>query len=440
MKFFPIKIFLILLPVFCFGQQDTKQYVQSMFENDTKLRWIKHYKGRIDDLNDVSVTLGFDGELCKGQMTFLRSNTKLDLNGVVEGSNIVLQELDNDKKVSGIIKGRITKNTIKGSWKNYNGTKGGDILLNHTEIEAKFPSFCGDNKWIRKYVGVLGKDKFELILQKENASKLSGLIFYQRQNVSYQLIGKINGAGKIEIKAKNQDGLIMQKLKGSLQKDQLTVIDEKSSYKNKQTLTPIDGLTINCVEYSDYMTGYDITFPKTINATFNRRMSEETEAWVKACQNHSKRVKKQKASYSPKSRSSKRGYAWSEVEYFSKNLISGFMTFSNTWTPGQKLIAFNFNFQKNSTIYLEDIFKKEKDYKKFIRNYIKKEVKGHKLYSDDDYKKWIKKNDFPFFTIRKDGICFSTKFNMIYGRQSVTIPYKKLQSYLDRNFIKLLSN
>ncbi|MEM6964744.1 MAG: RsiV family protein [Bacteroidota bacterium] len=439
MRFFPIKILLLLLPIYSWGQMDTKQYVESMFEKGTKLRWVKHYKGRIDDLNDISVTLGFDGELCKGQMTFLRSDTKLDLSGVVEGSNIVLQELDNNQKVSGIIKGQITKNTIKGSWKNYDGTQGGDILLHHTEMEAKFPSFCGDNKWIRKYVGILGKDKFEMILQKENATKLSGLIFYQRQNISYQLFGKINGTGKIEVKVKNQDGLIVQKLSGSLEKDRLTMIDEQSSYKNKEVLTPIDGLTINCVEYADYTTGYDITFPKTVNATFNRRMTEETEAWVKACENHAKRVKKQNTSNAPQTRSSERGYAWSEVEYFSKNLISGFMTFSNTWTPGQKLIAFNFDFQKNSTIYLEDIFKEEKDYKKFIRNYIKKAVRGHELYSNDDYKKWIKKNDFPFFTIRKDGICFSTKFNMIYGRQSVTIPYQKLQPYLKKDFIKLLS-
>ena len=427
---FKFILIFFLLPIFSFGQKvDTQEYVKSMFKNHSKIQWIKHYKGRIDDLNDISVTLGYDGEACKGQLTYLRSNAQFDLAGAIVDQQIYLKEINSSKDVSGSLEGKMSKNTILGKWNNYNNSRGGNLLLTETDQELKFPSYCGDNKWIRKYNGVIGKDKVEIILQKESINKVSGYIFYNRKNQTFSFKGDINGLDKITLIVKDQKGNVAKKYTGNLQKDQLTL-------DSKKPFTPNDGLTIGCIEYADYMTGYDITYPKTTNAAFNQSMNEETEAWVKACRNHSEKIKKQSTSAPPQKRATERGYAWSDVEYFNKNLISGFMTFSNTWTPGQKLIAFNFDFEKNSSIYLEDIFEKKKDYKKYIRNYIKKEIKNHKYYSDSAFKKWVKKSDFPYFTIRQEGICFSTKFHMLYGRQSITIPYQQLKPFLKKSFLK----
>ena len=407
-----------------------------MFDNPSKIQWIKHYKGRMDDLNDVSVTLGFDGKNCLGRMIFLRSKVKFDLLGKINGEEIQLVEMDEHEKVSGTLRGQFSPSSIQLNWASFDKSKGGFLSLTEISKEVKFPSFCGDNKWIRKYSGKIGEEQAELILQKENHQKLSGLIFYQRKNISYAVNGKINHTDSFEIQIKEQTGKVVQVINGNLFQDQITIIHNDT----KTTLSPTQGLTIGCIEYVDYMTGYDITFPKTTNASFNQRMEEETNAWIKACRNRATQVKRENNSVHPTMRSTERGFAWSEVSFFSKKLISGFMTFSNTWTPGQKLIAFNYDFEKNSTIYLEDIFSKNKDYKKFIKNFIKKEIKKHQYYSNSDFRKWIKKSDFPYFTIRKDGICFSTKFSMLYGKQSVTIPFRQLKPFLKKNFLQLLND
>lgn len=433
---FKFILIIFLVPIFSFGQKmETKDYVKSLFKNHSKIQWIKHYKGRIDDLNDVSVTLGFDGETCKGRLTYLRSNLQFDLIGSIVDRQIYLEELDSSKKVSGSLEGKFLKNTISGNWSNYNNSKGGNLLLTETDQELKFPSYCGDNKWIRKYQGAIGKDRVEIILQKESTDKVSGFIFYSRKNKTFAFKGDIDEQDNIILKVKDQLGGNIQTINGNLQKDQLTIAIKNGDQKE---FTPSDGLTIGCIEYADYMTGYDITFPKTTNAAFNQSMNEETEAWVQACRTHATKIKKQSTSTPPQKRATERGYAWSEVAFFNKNIISGFMTYSNTWTPGQKLIAFNFDFEKNSSLYLEDIFEKKKDFKKYIKNYIKKEIKDHKYYSNSDFKKWVKKNEFSYFTIRQEGICFSTKFHMLYGRQSITIPYQQLKPFLKKSFLKSL--
>ena len=155
---FSIKFILlfILFPIFCAAQKmDTKDNVKAMFENPSDIQWIKHYKGRIDDLNDVSVTLAFDGEDCKGQITYLRSHTEFDLLGKIENRQLLLHEIDNSKKLSGSIIGIITGKIITGNWNNFDGSKGGNLLLTETEKEIDFPSYCGDNKWVRKYNGII---------------------------------------------------------------------------------------------------------------------------------------------------------------------------------------------------------------------------------------------------------------------------------------------
>lgn len=429
-------LIILLFPIFCLGQKmDTKDYVKSLFEDQSKIQWVKYYKGRVDDLNDVAVTLGFDGSVCKGRLTYLRSHTDFDLEGYIENRNIFLQEFDRHNKVSGTLKGKISGKNISGSWKNYDGSKGGNLSLTETKKIAKFPSYCGDNKWIRKYKGDIANDRWEIILQKESSERLSGLIFHKKNNISYTFKGSIDERNNFTIKAKDQTGKIVDVFTGQLNKDKLTIGKKK---QNTITLLPIAGLTIGCVEYADYATGYDITFPKTTNAAFNQQMDKETNEWIKACRNHLLKIKKQNDIAGPKMRAKERGFAWGEVEFFSLKVISGFMTFSNTWTPGQKLIAYNFDMENDRMLYLEDIFKEELDYRKYVKNYIKKEIKKHQLYSNSDFKKWIKKSDFSYFTIRKDGICFSTKSNMLYGRQSVTIPYRQLQPFLKKSFIAMM--
>ena len=173
--------------------------MEAKFENHSKIQWVKHYKGRIDDLNDVSVTLGYDGKDCKGVLIYLRSNTRFDLEGVIENREFYLKELDEGKSIVGYLRGQMKGNTILGTWSNHNQSKGGIIQLEETIKEVKFPSYCGDNKWIRKYNGKLSNQEVEIILQKESITKASGLIYNKKRNQTYTLIGNIDQQDNIEL-------------------------------------------------------------------------------------------------------------------------------------------------------------------------------------------------------------------------------------------------
>ena len=426
---------LFFIASFCQAQTSTTEnYVSRLFEKPEQLQWIKHYKGRIDDLTDIALTMGFDGENCKGQLTYLRSAEKIEVEGKIANEEFMFQEVNKAKEVSGIWEGRISGKFILGTWTNARSLKGGKILLEEVEKEATFPSYCGDNKWVRKYSGKIFGEKVEMVLQREGNHQIAGIAFFERKNKTFTAKGEILENDIVTIALKNQKGIFSGTFDGFLENDFL-----KLKYKNQEknieavTFSPDEGLMIGCMEYADYMTTYDITYPKTTNAAFNKWMEKEAKAWVSACRNRLEKNKRQVKTNMPNVRAKDRGFAWCTVDFFSKGLISGYMTYTNSWTPGQKVVPFNFDFEKSTKIDLEDIFDNDKDYEKYIRNYIKKEIKNNRLNSDPDFKKWIKKNDFSLFTIRKDGICFSTKFHMLYGQQSVTIPYRQLKPFFKKN-------
>ena len=93
-------------------------------------------------------------------------------------------------------------------------------------------------------------------------------------------------------------------------------------------------------------------------------------------------------------------------------------------------------------ITLKSIFQAGFDLEKMIQKELRISQRNNMMIKESDYRKWIKNETFENFTIRKDGINFSTDFNAIYGKQSVTIPFGKLKPYIkkDSAVYRLASN
>ena len=80
-----------------------------------------------------------------------------------------------------------------------------------------------------------------------------------------------------------------------------------------------------------------------------------------------------------------------------------------------------------------DIFKPEFNYKLFIDAFIRRNFTNHPLFEDPDFRAWLEQEDFRIFTVRRDGITFSTKFNILYGRVHITVPYTELEPFITKS-------
>ena len=427
--------FFILISLLAFGQTtDTEASVIKLFEKPTKIQWIKHYKGRIDDINDISIALAYDGRNCKGILRYLRSNETFYLDGKIKNNKIKLEEIDFKKRTSGYIQGQMVNDKIVGEWSNVDNTIAGKIKLEEVAEEAQTPSHCGNNKWLRIYSGKVNNEEVELILQKDVDTGVKGSIYFKTTKKSKLAIG-VTIKDHFIIKITELDGNVF---------GTLDLTKEGNRNKLKGTFTNSDGLVkttpfrlvnqygMDCVEFADYMTSYDFTFPKTKNAYFNKWIEEKVDKWVKSCHAYGYK-QKVKNEPNPFSRTSLRAFGWTDVHLLNDRLFSGFLTFSKTWSKKEDCISFNFDRTAGKMLELNELFIEGFDYNTFIKNYIKIKSAQLKLTKKAAFNDWIDREDFPLFTIRNEGLCFSSFFNPIFGQQHILLPFEKLRPYLKKD-------
>lgn len=431
MRFLISFIFLFLFQLSF--SQNIEQDIRNRFANPSKIEFLKYYKGRMDDFNDIVLVLAHDGRQCKGQLTYLRSKTTFDLEGTILNQEFILNELDQLGNITGSLKGEINNNSVEAVWKNHDNSIGKKASLTETKELEDFPIHCGDNKWVSTYVGKGSGLELELIIQKESDNQLSGIAYLNGK--SYELQGDIDERNFINIYLKKYIEKNFGKLTGDFKNQNFfrANLIEENGQSRTLTFKLKERLRVGCIEYADYVTSFDITYPKTKSSEFNDWLRNTINDWTQSCRNYSKKVNK---SNNPQMRASERAFGQCALNVYSNELISGFLSFNSTWEKNDRGVAFNFDPKTEKLVTHEDIFKSHFNQNHFIKNVVKTFFTNHPLWSDSGFRSWIEKDAaFPHFIIRKDGINFSTDFNVLYGRQNVTIPFEELKPFLKENEI-----
>ena len=412
-----------------------EQEVYRLFEKPGKVKWVQHYKGRFDDLNDFSATLASDGKNCKGFLTLLRSKEKFRLDGTISKNALQLQEIDQTSSVSGHFRGFINDATINGDWSNFDNSIGKTFRMERVKYENLLPTFCGDNKWVHIYKGTMLDEEAELLLQKDNPYKVKGILFLKDKNISYPVNGEIKQKGAIQLNLFDSFISNIGKLEASFVDESSIngIFTDASSKRTSFAFELTEATDMGCIEYADYIASYDITFPKSKNTRFNRWMEAITWDWIAQCRKYTDNAKKRTVNTNPQLRATLRAHGWSNVDLFSDEIISGFLTFGNTWSNRQEGRAFNFDLRNGKEIAMDDIFISSFDWKGYLKQYVNKAIEKHRLYKNYHFRKWLAKEEFPHFIIRKDGISFCTNFDTFYGQHQLTIPYSILKPYIKGN-------
>lgn len=410
--------------------------VYSFFSKPKKIAWIEHYKGRIDGLTEVTITLAYDGKSCKGLLTYLKSRDQLRLDGELNGKELRLLEVDQNAAVTGQLEGYLEGENIHLNWSNADNSVGSSISLTRVSKETLSPTPCGNNQWVRVFKATLFRNNIELVLQKDNHSELKGIAYFEKENKSYNLSGNLFETDKLKLKIKDNKNKLIGTLEGILENENSISANffNADGLRSPTTFISSESLKMDCLAYADYVSSYDITFPKTTNHSFNRWMGQLTTRWMESCKKHAFEAKPVKARQ-PAQRASVRASAWSDIAFYDERIISGFMTFESTWSKGLAVQSFNYDLENNREVLLDDLFKKGFDTQEIVAGYLHEEIENHVFYNDYNFRKWLSRQDFPYFVIHKDGLAFCTAFDPIYGRQEIKISFEKLKPYLKENTI-----
>lgn len=424
--------------------QSMEEQVRAMFDNPSEVQWIEHYKGRLSDINDVAITLGYDGRTCYGKMWYLRSKTSFKLEGQIIGdTTLKLIEYDSLGLATGRVEGTIKEyDGIVGNWFTLDRTLGEDMELLPTTGEPRYPGYCGDNKWVHKYLGMIGNDEVEMILRRANNGYVKGTVYYKMENKTYLAEGDIVNNGRlIQLEIKDVNWKVKATITAKVDFSSDRISGKVMIYGEEKTcdLPLTEKLSVACVEYADFLTKTEITYPKTKNQDFNEHIQYQINDWLALSRAYTAEYKSKLSLLTASQRSSLRSYCWYEVDCFSNRLISGKIIQTNTWNDKYEGFAFNYDLLENKEITLETLFNEGFDYQRFIKQHIDNDVRRRPFYNDGYYSVWITTQKFEYFTFRKEGMVLSTSFNGIYGEQQVIIPYDVLMPHLrDTSILEMI--
>jgi hypothetical protein len=418
--------------------QSTEERVASFFKTDEPMSSFKFFRGRMNDVNDIVIALGANGKQYKGIMKYLRSNEELMVEGIVNGQELRLAEMDSIGKITGFILGTIDDfDGITAEWYNHDRSIGGDLQLIPYAQEPRYPTYCGDNKWIRTYDGRIGEETVDFIIKRGTGFRVDGLAYFKSQNKTYHVAGELTNYNRdIKLHFQDNEWQSLGTLEGKVdfKTDNITCSFTYNDGKlSEGALTKSQVIDVGCIEYADFISTMEIIYPKTRNFKFNDALNTYIQDWLKTSREYTNQYKAQMKVLKPNMRASLRSYLWCDIDYFSNTLISGKVIHTNTWENGYTSYTFNFDFENNKMVALSEIFKSGSGYETFIRKYIEEAMKKRPFSDDVIFQKWIEKAKFDYFTIRKEGINFISDYNAIYGEQHCTIPYEVLKPYLNKD-------
>ena len=422
-----------LLLFLCFSFASNAQIIDKeiseLFKKPKNIKWLRHYQGTVDDMKKVNIALAFDGNKCKGVMEYVSSKEKVELNGVIKKGKLKLEEV-NGNQVTGYIEGSFDKELIDAEWSNHDHTVGGQITA--IEIDYLKKAEIVKENWIRVYKGFVNSKPAEVLLYKIDNTQINGQIYFNDEKKSFNLKGEFSTDRLFNVELYDNNYEVDGELSAELSSGAYLkgFFKDKDGKKTSSSLELHRKLTMESIEYGDFQSSYDVYYPISGNEKFNTWFNKYVEGFLNSCRVKTTYLKKD--SKNADNRMTNRSNAWTDISYYSDFIISGGVTFNKSWSNEQEIKAFNYDLYSEKEITLKTIFQDGFDLDKMIQKEIRIGLKNNSLMKDNEFRKWIKNENFENFTIRKDGINFSTDFNALYGKQSVTIPFGKLKPYIKK--------
>ena len=412
------------------GKKDTS--ILKLFEKPAEIKWVKYFKGRLDDASVVDISLGFDGRNCKGYIMYVKSRIRFNLSGTLDTMGFVLEERDMARNITGRLRGSFQNRHLEAEWVNADNSLGSRLDAEEVSQGQSLTLNCSDNKWSSRYITRYNGARCDMVLVRSHNGALDGFLWVEADGRTYRLKGDIKPSGAYEMEVLGSSDRLAALLSGNLKPGQNTECNWVGSGERRTFKFVLKGhFDLGCYEYADYATSYDVLYPHTPCAPCNTQLDEQVNQWVERCK---AAFEAKKVPLLPANRGSQRASAWPEIACWTDHVFAGYVTFSDTWSEQAQGLSFNYDLRTNKEIGLEDLFNKGFNAQKYLMDWANREMPTLPSFaSDPKYREWLTKEGFPLFTLRREGLEISTLFHPQYGRQTLLVPYSGLKTVLKKD-------
>ena len=422
-----MRIFLLILFTVVAMQDYAKA---SILQSGDSSEVTHYYKGRIDDLNDVTILLNKQADQYKATFTVLRSGIKASFKGLVRADKLYLYEKTVKDSLISIFVGSLKNQELEGQWITENSEKSARVYAVRTDKEWKMPTNCADNKWLKSFRGSILHKEASLTLQKLAENKISGTLFVQEDRRTYKITGDLENS-TLGLNIKDERGAPVGKLTGTYN-NQKNLTLEFSDNRRQKTFALFEQnkhYQYGCIEFADKNISYDATYPKLHHEKFNQWLENNIQNWL---------LQTRKKLQAMPDKAFCSAQSWCEIQSLTDDYISGIITYCSADSNVYETQSFNYSFVDSRPILLEDLLLQKKESATQLFSLRESNKEAMLKNAESECKDWLKKETFDQFVLQKEGISFVSNFNPIYGRFSATIPYEAFSDKLNKYFRQIL--
>ncbi len=402
------------------------QEVIDLFGSKSKGIWITHYTGIASNGDAYLLTLGHNQLEQRGFLQFPSRSREFYVEGPYYADQIKLVVQDSSFEHRGFLLGDVSRSRIIARFMDPKNESGIYIEFEKVGRDGFKILKCPSAMWYRSYEGIMDQNPVVAQLQKDSDLRIFGTLSVPGKLTGYLVNGHCDDddCNQMSLRLNDYFGERIKEFRITNQPNNKAVTEEifKSKYPINEDWTKTQQYRYECKNmsapglkiYAQYIQTGDRDFDQWL-LSFFEKWADQLLAYYKA---------------GPVEQTLDCN-AYMDIDWISQDWISGIFRFVEPWGDGERNLAFNYDRKLNRIISLEEMFEKDFDYKSFFKEYIDwKKQEMMSLNPSGRFKIYMELEHFKNCTLKPEGFCFTSEFNLVWGVRKIIMPYTLLQPHI----------
>ncbi|MEO6133120.1 MAG: hypothetical protein ABIQ02_14860 [Saprospiraceae bacterium] len=382
----------------------------------TRIKWTQSYEGVLADYHPVLIILASDSTQIAGYLIHKGDKKSHRLLGDWKNKGIIeLQERDEYDRLTGYLRGTITKDQVKMEWLSSDQTRMFNIIAFPNTL-IKIKNFKPNAEWIR----ISSSPPVSISVQKMDYGIVSGIA--HRNSVYTRFEGYcLDGTCSIwNTVIQNPEGApIRVQMRQRDANTYKALLDEKEYPAAITTNIPL-GIR----QFDNSMGFLDFIYPQVAGKSYEAWLSE----WVDKTWDEGVNYLTSINQSGTADRLVHRSSGWIEILDAGDNYVTGMATYINPGSTRRE--SFVFLKKEDQMVFTTDLLNTASDFKKAEALALK--LPGTQ--TDDDFQAWLHKAGYKYLIPTREGIVMMTEFNMIYGDDIRLLPLSQSKDLIKKKY------
>lgn len=415
-----LHIALILAATDLFGQSVSHQVI-NLFDDRERGIWVLQYEGRMDDLSYVYLVLGYNESEYKGIMQ-QKGLEDWFVEGDITGDSLRLLVTNDDDEVKGYLEGTIQDSMVTADFSGPKRSFQRDMqlkrVLRHTSVED-----CGSDMWLKTFDGALMEDQVQLVLQKEEEDILVGLLYFEDQNVSYDLFGEClnDTCSEIDLDITNPQNVALGKVKYDV--DESGEIWLEMANHISTPLKQTQDLPMLCGSRFFRESRMSYVIPFFENKRADTWLRSQLNDWLSLFDENADIEK-------PDHR------FWIDLDFVGPRLISGTINYHHPDYSLTQRESFILPLDEEAPVEVWQWLSDPESFRAFLNDAVASEKERRSRNEPPSAATWLTEQDFRYISVRREGLCLKTELSPIYGDRKIIVPWSLVEPHT-RRFVNI---